>query len=109
MYWTLRGNCPSNYAPRQLKPDVRDFKGKEAGRRVSSPYSDLPRNGQEDFEMRNLLLTIAGVIWASLAGGNRRKRPLAIVQPVIKQGQSGKRRGTEDRGQEGSMSQPSGS
>lgn len=55
--------------------------------------------------MRNLLLTITGVIWASLAGGNRRKRPIAIVQPVIKQGQPGKRRGTEDHGQGGSMSQ----
>lgn len=46
-YWELRANCPSNCsAPLQLKPDVSHFKGKEAGRRVRSPNSDLPRNGQ---------------------------------------------------------------
>lgn len=81
-----------------MKPDVRDFKGKEAGRRVTSPHSDLPRNGQEDFEMRNLLLTIACVTGASLGWGwgNKRKRPLAIVQWVIKQGWPG--RGPAGRG-----------
>lgn len=73
LYWTLRGNCPSCYAPRQLKPDVRDFKGKEAGWRVSRSYSDLPKNGQENFEMRNLLLPISSVIWASLGGAVRGK------------------------------------
>ena len=63
---------------------------------MSRSYSDLPENGQEDFEMRNLLLAISSVIWASLGGA---VRPLAVVQSVIKPGQLGRgvARGYRDR------------
>ena len=54
---------------------------------MSRSYSDLPENGQEDFEMRNLLLAISSVIWASLGGA---VRPLVVVQSVIKPGQLGR-------------------
>lgn len=46
---------------------------------------------RQEFEMRNLLLTIARVIWASLGRGSRKsERTLATVQPVVKQGQAGR-------------------
>lgn len=85
--------------PLKLKPDVRDFKGKEAGQKECSSTLIFQGMARQGFEIRNLSLTITGVIWGRLGlGSNEGKRSLATV-PLTRLGG----RGTEGQGMGGRM------